>query len=284
MLRAGLSGIYGCGLGCGLAAILVAGCLTSRQIIPVSYAPGGAQPSAGRHDYEAATKAIARVMVEELKLPPIETVLIVYPSLPEYESGIATELGSTPEHAAGRTHTVALAHCKYKKVLVNGHGLSRQPWSGRVKILAHEMTHITQFALANSRCAPAHPWLSEGFANWVAYKVLEALKLDSFAGGKETFLASVGRFKSSQTLPLLSQMSSSADWEYLVRSLGTDATYAQAFLAVDFLIERKGFPAVIKYFGMFDRASDLRSNFTAAFGEDVSRFEQAFRAHLQKLT
>lgn len=267
-----------------LAGLLLAGCMTSQQVVPVSYTPGTAKPSADRvGDYESAVQAIAYVMVEELKLPAIDTVVIIYPSLHAYEAGFVAELGSTPSQAAAKTHTLAIANCKHKKVLANGHGLSRHPWRARVKTLAHEMTHITQYALGNSRCGSPHSWLSEGVANWVAYTVLESLRLDSFAKGKDAFLDNLSKVKSYQTIPSLSQISSSSDWDYLVRSLGIEATYAQAFLAVDFLIEQKGLPAAIEYFSFFGQANNRAANFARAFGEELSVFERKFSAHLQKL-
>jgi hypothetical protein len=268
----------------GLAVILLAGCLTSRQVIPVSYQSESAKPSAGRiGDYETAIKAISYVMVEELKLPPVEAVVFIYPSLSEYESGFVAELELTPSRAAGMTHTLAIANCKHKKILANGHGLLRVPWRSRVKTLAHEMTHLTQYALENGRCGSPHTWIMEGVANWVAYEITESLKLDSFVKAKETFLEEVARIKFTRTLPLLNQMSTSADWDYWGRSLGTESTYAQSFLAVDLLIEQKGLPAAIEYFGLFGRSNNRADNFKTAFGEDVSVFEEKFNVHLKKL-
>ncbi|HEY2989930.1 MAG TPA: hypothetical protein VGL11_19585 [Candidatus Binatia bacterium] len=266
-----------------LTIVLLAGCTITQQVIPVSYEPATVRPSADRHDYQNAAKAIAYVMVEELKLPRVEAVLIIYPTRAEYESGFVAEVGSTPSQAAGRTHFLAMANCKYKKVLVNGQSLSRLPWSSRVKTLAHELTHIAQYSLGNSRCSSPHSWLSEGFANWAAFKVVESLGLDTFAKERETFVESVYKLKSNRTLPALSQMAVSSDWEYLAKSLGADATYAQSFLAVDFLIEKKSLPAVIEYFSLFARSNNRNVNFMTAFGEDVSVFEQEFGAHLQKL-
>jgi len=181
------------------------------------------------------------------------------------------------------THFPAIANCKNKKILVNAHGLARTPWSGRIKLLAHEVTHIVQYQLADSRCGSPHRWTTEGFADWVALKVLEGLKIDSFAKAKEKSLERLGSFKSSRTLPLLSQISSAADWEYLVKSLGNEATYGQAFLAVDFLIERKGLPTVLEYFKLFGRSNNRQSNFATVFGESVSTFEREFSGQLEKL-
>jgi len=45
-----------------------------------------------------------------------------------------------------------------------------------------------------------------------------------------------------QTFPLLSQLRGETDWKTWARTWGR-ATYGQAFMAVDFLIDQKGLPA-----------------------------------------
>jgi hypothetical protein len=265
------------------AALLFAGCLANREVIPVSYNPEDAKPSTERiANYEQATKAIARALVEELALPRIETVLIVFPSLQDFQSGMVTELGFTESQAASRTDLLAIASCRHKKVLANSYGLSRQPWSSRIKTLAHEMTHIAQYELAESHCS-FHYWMAEGFADWAAYKVLGRLKLDTFARGKESFIKSVATLRYTRTLPTLNQISSAADWDYMGKSLGVEATYGQSFLAVDWLIEQQGLPAVVEYFKLFGHSNDRDSNFATAFGKRVAAFDQEFSAHLKKL-
>ena len=59
---------------------------------------------------------------------------------------------------------------------------------------------------------------------------------------------------------------------------------AQAFLAVDFIIERHGLPAVIDYFSRFGGSADPLANFSAAFGESRAAFEAALAARLRRPT
>jgi hypothetical protein len=266
----------------GLAFILLAGCFT-REVIPISYAPE-TRPSAGRPgDYLDATKAIASVMVEDLKLPPIDAVMIVYPSSAEYEAGFITEAELTPGEASAKTRAAALASCQKRKVFANGEILARLVWSHRVKILSHEMTHLTMFALGNWQCESRHPWIAEGFADWITLKVIERLGLDTFAEGKKNFLESLGQLNSKRKLPTLGEISGPAEWDEWAKSSGRGPAYAQAFLAVDFLIERKGLPAAVEYFRLFGRSTNRPNNFRIAFGQDVATFDRQFGAHLKKL-
>jgi hypothetical protein len=65
--------------------------------------------------------------------------------------------------------------------------------------------------------------------------------------------------------------------------LGPGATYNQAFLAVDFLIEQKGLPAVVEYFRLFGKLDNRERNFTRAFHEPLAEFDDKFSRHLQIL-
>jgi hypothetical protein len=60
-------------------------------------------------------------------------------------------------------------------------------------------------------------------------------------------------------------------------------TYNQAFLAVDFLIERRSHPAAVEYFRLFARSDDRLANFRTAFSEDFSAFGREFAAYIDRL-
>ena len=56
--------------------------------------------------------------------------------------------------------------------------------------------------------------------------------------------------------------------------------YAQAFLSVDFLIDRHGIPSVVRYFRSFAGSNDRLGNFRAAFDEDLATFSKVASQHL----
>lgn len=265
------------------AAALLAGCLTGLEVIPIEYT-GSAPPAIDRQGgYASDVRAIAHVLAADLKLPPTAAVVIVYPSLGEYESGFVTELGAPPDRVSVKTQALAVANCPHKKVLANGDRLSALPWHVRVRTLAHEMTHLAQFALAGWSCRPPHAWLTEGFAHRAAYQVLEKLWLDTFAAGRAASMASV-RLKSGGGLPALSRLVSPPDWDATVRNPDVaEAIYGRSFLAADYLIERKGAAAAVEYFRLFGRENSRDKNFRAAFGQDPARFEADFDAYLEKV-
>jgi len=270
-------------LGALCAAVFLTSC-AEREVIRIPEVTGTAKPFANRiNDYADAAKTIAYFMLQELKLPAIETEMIVYPSLVQFEAGLVTELGLTPGAAAAQADALALANCKHRKVVANGYNLSRVPWMSRFKTLAHEMTHIVQFHLGDWTCSSPHRWIVEGMADWVAFKVVDALKLATFAKQKEHSGEQVARFQYGRKLPTLSQISTSGEWEQWMRTLGHEATYGQAFLAVDLLIERKGLDDVIEYFKRFSRSNNRQSHFSGAFGDDLPAFEREFGAQLKKL-
>lgn len=262
-------------------AVLVAGCATTAQQIPIVYAPETPRPSAGAHDYGTAVQAIASVMVEDLQLPRLESVFYLYPSGADYATGLKSELRDRPD-PGGREQALAIASCGRRKVLANAERLARVSWPDRVRTIAHEMIHLAEFALADWRCAAPHYWLMEGFAQWGAYRVTDRLGLDTFAAGAALSSRDAGSFYSASTLPPLDGLTTEAEWEAAERSVGREAVYGESFLAVDFLIERKGLPAVLDYFARFRDSAARGDHFSAAFGEDVDAFQAEFDAHLNR--
>lgn len=179
--------------------------------------------------------------------------------------------------------TTAVAVGMHKRILVNQTAFFRYPWSERMRVLAHELTHTVQNAAAGGRRMSADLWLLEGFAEWVAFKVLDTLNIESSANGRERTINAVAIARQYQTFPGLSQLVMAPQWQSWARNLGREATYNQAYLAVDFLIEQKGFPAMVEYFQLYGRSNNREENFTIAFGEPVSVFEEKFSKHLQSL-
>ncbi len=266
----------------GLAIVMLAGCATTAQQIPLAYAPETARPSAGVHDYGMAVKAIASVMVEDLRLPRLESVFYLYPSGADYTTGLKSELRDRPD-PGGREQALAIASCDRRKVLANAERLARISWPDRVRTVAHEMVHLAEFALADWRCATPHYWLMEGFAQWGAYKVTDRLGLHTYAAGAALSSRHSASFYSAGTLPPLDGLATEAEWEAAERSVGKEAVYGQSLLAVDFLIERKGLPAVLDYFARFRDSAARSDHFSAAFGEDVDAFQAEFGAHLKSI-
>ena len=160
----------------------------------------------------------------------------------------------------------------YKKVLVNEWRVGKYSWPEWIRVIAHELTHTTQQELVEGRPSASDQWLREGFAEWVGYKVADTFGAQAFSVSRKYALDYIVTAKSSQTFPSLAQLARHRDWTTWSRTLGRAATYRQAFIAVDFLVEQKGLSAMIEYFRLFKKMNNRERNFVAAFGESVAIF------------
>jgi hypothetical protein len=264
---------------CSVAGFVVlAGCGTISTI-PIVYTPEVSRRSAGEHNYDAAVKAISAVMVEDLRLPRLDSILAVYPHVGAYEMGLRMELDDRP-NAADRSVSFAVASCGRRKVLADGQRLAALSWTNRVRTLAHEMMHLAEFALAEWGCKSPHYWLMEGFAEWCALTIVDRLGLGSFSNAIDASRRAMDDEKAE--MPLLTRLDAESGWTAAEQSVGRGAVYSKSVLAVDFLIARKGLTAVADYFGRFKDSPAADDHFAAAFGEDAQTFAVEFEAHLRK--
>src|ERR1051325_3979510 len=222
-------------------------------------------------------------MNRELNLPIVDGVVIVYPSQASYEAGVVAESEKDVERLRGqlgeagnriRMEDVTLAARRmavssvavgmYRKILVNDGRAGNQSWSDWVRVLAHELTHTSERELITGRVTFADQWVREGFADWVGYKVVEAFGGETLASGRERTLKLIADAREYQSFPSLNQLGRNLDWTTWLRNRGHAATYGQAFVAVDYLIEERGMPAIVAYFRTSGMGNDRERNFSAA--------------------
>ena len=287
--------------------IFLPGCASAPRVVQIPTIVEPVRPIISRTSgYRETLAAIVSVMVQNLKLPAADGTVTFYPNSMVLESALIAEYEKDFEQlerqlsskekerfqatktesialAARQRATTAVAVGMYKRVLVNDLTFVRYPWSERIRVLAHELTHTVEKNLADGRLISADLWLVEGFAEWVAYKVLDALDVESFAKGREQAIEVTAKARQYQTFPSLTQLVTGTEWLTWARTLGREATYGQALLAVDFLIEQKSLSAVVEYFRLFGKLNNRERNFVTAFGEPVSAFEEEFSQHLQVL-
>jgi hypothetical protein len=169
-----------------------------------------------------------------------------------------------------------------KQLLVNAEILDDLNWPARIHVFAHELTHIAQYELAHGALR-GDLWFIEGLADWVAYRVLEVLGLDTLHRRRTQKIAQIKRDNEHPPLPSLSQMVSVKDWETVSARYGSAVPYAQAFLATDLLVQQYGISSVIDYFRRVSDATDRLEIFEAAFGEDLLAFEHEFTTSVERL-
>src|SRR5918998_794254 len=101
------------------------------------------------------------------------------------------EVESIAAASATRMAVGATALGMYKRVLVNDWRLAKYIWSEWVRVIAHELTHSTTKELADGKPAVPDQWLSEGFAEWVGYKVVAIFGAQDFAASRRNALDSI---------------------------------------------------------------------------------------------
>jgi hypothetical protein len=271
-----------------LVCMLLAACSAVPREGRLTVTPGAPRAVAAHiTTYQDAVDTIISVMSDDLQLPVPETsfTLSFYTHREAFAQGLTEKFDTDPvvareiaKSSLGRIRQTP----KGKQLLVNEEILEYLRWPDRIHVLAHELTHIVQYELAGGRLA-GDLWLIEGFADWVACRVLEALGLDTFSRRRDQKIAQVRRENRPPSLPPLSQMATVQDWDALSARHGGAIAYGQAFLATDFLIQQHGLTSVIEYFQHVNRASNRLHHFQAIFGEELSAFEGDFSAYLDRL-
>lgn len=263
------------------AALL--GCLTLAACAPRApwtlELPVQGDTPAARHvheisSYDRAATAILQVFERDLGFPAFPANLRFYPGRAAFEAALL-DSGYDPALARVTAGTMS-AIGGYRQVLLNESALYDLSWPARVGMLAHELTHSLQYEWGGGVRGMSDQWLREGFAEWVAARVLEqlgAIRLEDVRRRKREEVRRMGGAR----LPRLDEMAGFEAWVTINDALNA-APYTYAFVAADLLVERHGVPAVIRYFQLFARSPNRVRNFELAFGESLAAFEGALRA------
>jgi hypothetical protein len=167
-------------------------------------------------------------------------------------------------------------------VFLRGDYLARTSFRRRVTVIAHELAHLSQQDLARHRDERLPVWMLEGHADWVAFQVLDLLGLKAYAESRAGIVRSVtGAVTPVERFPDLDTLADHESWNRSVRSV--PATYGQAFLAVEYLIERSSRAALVKFMRSSVEADDPRERWAEAFAMPYRAFVHDFRAYLERL-
>jgi hypothetical protein len=227
------------------------------------------------YDYRTAAATVASVFARDLGFPPFPTTFRFYPHEEAFARALlAVGYDTALAEATARTMTAVGGH---RGVLLNDGKFSMLDWPGRVAMLAHEMGHSLQYELGGGRRGASDQWVREGFADWLSVRVLERLGGISMREARRVRQRELRSGRSGT--PRLTELVTFPQWVRASQRHDV-AMYALAFLAVDFLLERHGLPAVVDYFERFASSDDRAANFRAAFGEDFDTFEAALKAAL----
>ncbi len=227
--------------------------------------------------------AVAWVLTNRLGLPLTLPIHVYFYSSEEaFEAGLMTEARAEAAMAKDQAR-FATGVGTAQGIFIRTDKLTAAPLAVRVGLYAHELTHVSQYEMAGGRRGGSEQWLREGFADWVRYRTLDALMLRPYAESRRRVLEEVRRAGPVDRFPALGVLVSNRQWIAVRNELGAAATYGQAFLAADWLVERYGSARVVDYFRRFAHADDRARNFLAAFGEPAGRFALEFRTRLPTL-
>jgi hypothetical protein len=256
------------------SALGLGGCQSARSVMPVRLDSQDLVPPADPRlltTHEAAVRGIGAMLVRDFGLPvPDHVTIYVYGSRRVFEEGLVRDAHLAPARAAELSES-AIGVGRPRQLLF--HDVASERGREWLRLIAHELTHVCQIELAGGERGPAQ-WLKEGMAEWIAFSVLERLRLDSVARRREAALGSVRRSLAFATRLDLEALGSPAGFGARHHGNGATPTYQLSFLMVDHLIERGGFARVVEYFRAFTRSGEGDQNFERVFGLTLGAFER----------
>jgi hypothetical protein len=205
-----------------------------------------------------ALAAIITVSTQDLGLPPVEPLYLhLYKDSIHYAAGVRrfSRLGEDSVRST-------LAQPYENRLHVNMERTRGQSWAALLRILAHDYGHNVEYVLTGSTQRRSE-WISEGFADWLAAKVIDSLGWEDYSSSLSRAERELSHYGSLP--PQLTQLDAYDDWvKVLEQPKGRIATYNLAFLAVHKLIERKGVAGMMDYFSTGD--------FSGSFGLTEDEF------------
>ncbi len=270
----------------GLIALVVsAGCGNGRLVVAVTIDPASLQPPTDARvltTHEQAVRGIAAILARDLALPvPEQVTVFVYGSRKVFERGLIEDGRVSPVRAA-ELSDFAIGIGKRRQLLLNDEGADHvgREW---LRLVAHELAHVCQIELARGE-GRGEQWLAEGMAEWVAFKVLEHLRVDTMEKRREAARLGI-RNHAALVAARLDLETLGSPRGFTLRHLreGSLPTYQLAFLMADYLIEREGLPRVVDYFRAFGNVQDRRENFERVFRQSLDDFEREILAYLKSV-
>jgi hypothetical protein len=269
------------------AADVVAQESTTRPLVTPSGLPTELEDA---RIFHAVAGSIRRDL--KLPLPHVDVEVVDKRAFVEILAtwGRRAELARESRHATA----VALGH----RTVVQSDHLASMSAPERAMLYAHELAHIAQAHLQLGG-GHAQVWMLEGHAEWVSRQVVDRLGYRSYARSRaEVEQAVCDSPVRRERFPTLTKLETMEAWVPAAARLGWTATYGQAFLAIDRLVERYTEYKLHELFRRF-RAPEARLHsidaggffgdpfghraWSAVFPVPYRDFVAEFRAHLATL-
>ena len=268
-----------------LAAVGLTACASTRfepREVPFpEVAVGSSHPRGVIASYDDALTSVLWIMANDMGFPPLTGSLRLYNDRVGLEAGLVGEGydASYARQICGRLDGIT----RPGMILANESKLRWDRWPARIAFLAHEVTHVAEYALANGRRGSSDQWLREGLAEWVSWRVVQSLRFGTLADRRRAALVHLQEAGARHELPSFRRLVVQSAWVREGNGRTADPMYDQAFLAADLLIARHGLPAVLDYFRLFASSDNTLANFRTAFQEERARFEADFQSGLDRL-
>jgi hypothetical protein len=253
-----------------------------RLVLAVAALLVATEGAAATFDVPAAhretVEEIARVMREIGVALPADVTVHVYDTRAAFRRGLIDEAYV----AADRVDEIAAfaaGLARPGRVLLHVRAArGHREWR---RLIAHELTHVAQFALAGGD-GRADQWLAEGVAERVAFDVLERLGLDTVAERRAQARTGARQHPGFAAGQLdLAALGSPREFTLRHQRDGSRQTYQLSFLMADHLVERFGIDGVLGYFRRC-RTMDRERAFAAAFGRTTPQFEREMLSFLNR--
>jgi hypothetical protein len=246
---------------------------------------GAASPalSASPSDEELINTA-AWLIRHQLGLPFPEAIkAYVYVNQATLVDGLIKLAGDTTDEAWDKGRYAAGVAAR-SGLFLRGDYLARMHRVARAGLFAHELAHVSQSQLREGGRGRAAQWILEGHADWVKMRVLDLLGYRPYAESRDHVVrTALGSPTPIKLFPSLQDLATNPAWITATNKLGAPATYCQAFLAVDWLVERYGSAKVTEFLGRFSRDENPREHWAKVFPISYRQFADEFRGRLENL-
>ena len=246
---------------------------------------GEAPPPLGASPGDAELfSTIAWLMNNKLDLPfPAVTKAYVYVNEATLVDGLVALGGEKSGEAWDRWRNASGVATR-NGVFLRGDHMAAMHLQGRAGLFTHELAHVSQRKLYEGGKRRPAVWILEGHADWVKVRVLDLLRYRSYADSRDHIERTViGSPTPIKLFPDLQDVARNDAWVTSTNKLGAPATYCQAFLAVDWLVERYGSAKLTEFLGRFSLGSEPSEHWSKVFSISYRQFLDEFRVRLENL-
>jgi hypothetical protein len=194
--------------------------------------------------------------------------------------------GATPERAREIwSFSSALASGERVLVLTSARGWTGSSPLQRQKIVAHELFHVLQNGLLGSAntfprdqetVPPGGPtWLREGSAELAGYTAIAEAGLGDLAQFRRDRISDMKLGSPGVALESVATQGGAG------RNGG--APYSTGYVAVDYLVQQRGFDAIVDFYRQVGQGKTWQAAFESAFGRSIDAFYNEFATYRNTL-